>query len=373
MKKTGLFIFLLAFSQAVLAQQYEIKATITGFSNGTKFYLEDTDVSTNIDSAIIQDNKFVMKGKLNPAPQSLWLHTTFNKKFYYVTLLIGNDKVTITGNSKDMPFDLTITGSKPQNDRNALNLLIKEGYKKRNQLVNEYFALTGDSAEIKGKAIWKVIGKLDSADDQIKKSYITKNLNSYESLSQLFYLKGKFKKDTLQRMYDSLKPEFKASTFAQRIGNYLKIGEILKEKDQMADFEAQDKDGKLHRLSDIKGKYILLDFSATYCGPCIESIGDLEKVSTKYADQLEVVTFSGDGGKETWLKGVNRDKPGWLSLWDGKGNYGETIQKYGVSGYPTFILINPQGIIVSKWSGFGKEKDKKGSLETKVDDLMAKK
>ncbi|HEY5327751.1 MAG TPA: TlpA disulfide reductase family protein [Mucilaginibacter sp.] len=166
---------------------------------------------------------------------------------------------------------------------------------------------------------------------------------------------------------------FKISHFGARIGNYLKVGNILKNGDQMADFEAMDKDGHKHHLSDTKGKYVLLDFSTTYCGPCIESLKDLKIISKKYADQIQIISFSGDGGKATWLKGINRDRPAWLTLWDGKGNYGETILKYGVTGYPSFFLIDPQGKIVSKWVGYGKDPGKKGSLETEVDEFLTKK
>jgi peroxiredoxin len=355
------------------AQQYTIKAHITGLANGKKIYLKDLDADADIDSATIQNDEFTLKGRLADTPQSLWLYCQDGTKFYYTTLLIGNEALNISGDIKDFPFDLSITGSKTQDDFNFLSAQTKDDYKKRNKLVEEYFALKGDSAEIKGKQIWKVIGKIDSNDNVIRKSFIKSRLNSYEALSELFFLKGAFPKDSLQKMYSSLTPEFKQSRYGQRINNYLKVGNILKEGDQAADFEAADKNGSKHHFSDIKGKYILLDFSTTYCGPCMESLEDLNIISTKYAGQVQIVSFSGDGGKATWLKGLDRDKPKWLSLWDGKGNYGETILKYGVTGYPSFFLIDQQGKIVAKWVGYGKDPGKKGSLETKMDELLTKK
>ncbi|MFI5138765.1 MAG: TlpA family protein disulfide reductase, partial [Sphingobacteriales bacterium] len=258
-------------------------------------------------------------------------------------------------------------------EHNILVNLTKEDYKKRNLLLEDIFALKGDSSEIKGKKIWKVISKIDSTDDIVTKNFIKTHLNSYEALNNLFYLKNRYPKDTLRQMYNSLTPKLMQSRFGQRINSYLKVGDILKKGDNFADFEAMDKDGAKHRLSEIKGKFILLDFSTTYCGPCIESIEDLKILSKKYADQVQIISFSGDGGKATWLKGINRDQPGWLSLWDGKGNYGETILKYGVTGYPSFFLIDPQGKIVSKWVGYGKDPGKKGSLETEVDEVLTKK
>lgn len=368
MKKIALILFVICFTGIVSAQQYTIKANITGFPNGAKFFLKDVDVDSNIDSAVIQNDALVLKGSLSQTPQSLWLCSTLGQKFYYTTLMMGNDDIQINGDIKDMPFDLTITGSKTQDDHNMLINLTKAGYKKRNELVEEYIALKGDSAKIKSKQIWKAIGKLDSTDEVIRKNFIKNHLNNYEALNQLFYLKDKYSSDTLRQMYNSLRPEFKQSIYGQRINNYLKVGKILEKNDNMADFTALDKDGRQHRLSDIKGKYILLDFSATYCGPCMASVEDLKIVSKKYAGKLEIVTFSGDGSKATWLKGVERDQPSWLSLWDGKGNYGETISKYGITGFPSFVLIDPNGKIIDKWVGY-----EKGALETKVDKLFAKK
>jgi Domain of unknown function (DUF4369)/AhpC/TSA family len=327
MKKNLLLLFAICFAGFAYAQQYTIKAHITGFPNGTKFYLKDVEVDSDIDSAVIQNDQFVLNGKLVQIPQSLWLCSQFAQKFYYATLMMGNDDILINGDIKNMPFDLAITGLKTQDDHNMLINLTKAGYKKRNELLEEYFALKGDSAKIKSKQIWKVIGKIDSTDEVIRKDFIKNHLNSYEALSELFYLKGKYPTDTLQQMYNSLQPEFKESIYAERIANYIKVGKILEKNDDLVDFTAVDKDGHQHHLSDIKGKYILLDFSTTYCGPCMASVADLRIVSKKYAEKLEIVTFSGDGGKATWLKGVARDNPTWLSLWDGKGNYGETISK----------------------------------------------
>jgi thiol-disulfide isomerase/thioredoxin len=372
MKKNFLLLLVIVFTKAAFAQQYVIKAEVTGFKNGTKFYLNDVDADTNIDSAVIQNNVFILKGKLYNPPQSLWVTATVGEKFYYFTLLIGNESIEVKGDAQDFPFDLSIKGSKIQDTHNELISLTREGYKRRNKLLEEYFLLKGDSAKIKGKAIWKVIGVIDSTDEAIRRGFVKTHLNTYEGLDGLFYLKDKLPKDSIQNMYDLLRPEFKQTRFGKRIATYLKVGKILEGGDLATDFQAYDSNSKAHHLSEIKGKYILLDFSTTYCGPCIESIEDLKKVSGKYAEQLSIITFSADGGKATWLKGINRDKPTWLSLWDGKGYYGETIIKYGVSGYPTFILIDPNGRIMSKWSGYGKEDDGRGSLETKLDKLMAK-
>lgn len=372
-KRILLFFMGILFTSTVYAQSYSIYANLTGFKSGTKFYLEDVEQDIKIDSAILQNNIFTIKGKLAYPPQNLWLSTVVNNKLYYCTLLIGNESIIVKGDARDFPFDLSIKGSKIQDAHNELMNLTKEGYKRRNKLVAEYSALTGDSVKIKTKAIWKTIAGIDSAADAIRKTFVNSHLNTYEGLDALFYLKDKLPKDSLELMYNSIPDNLKQTRFGKRIFTLLKAGKILSRGDSATDFKAFDDKGNLHRLSDIKDKYILLDFSTTYCGPCIESAADLKKVSKKYADILSIITFSGDASKATWLKSIERDQPEWLSLWDGQGYYGETIIKYGITGYPTFVLITPQRIIMSKWSGYDKDDNGKGSLENKLDKLLAKK
>jgi len=360
----------ICFSQIVTAQQYVIKANIAGFENGTKFYLFDPDANLYIDSAVSKNNRFVLKGELFDTPKPLWL-TVGKSLRLYTTLLIGNEIINIKGDRKGIKYDLEITGSKAQTGHDLLIGQIKGYAKKRDELTEQAHALTGDSVKIKYAIIRKAISKLDSARDITVKNFIRTHLNTYEALNQLFYLRNYFRHD-LQQMYNSLNPDLKQSSFGQRIATYLKVGDILKKGDSFTDFEATDQHGKKHRLSDFRGKYILLDFSTKECIPCIESIPDMRKISQKYPDKVEVITFSCDVGKATWLSGVSRDKPTWLSLWDGKGIYGSIPLKYGVSGYPWFYIIGPDGKIINNWNGYGKNKDGRGSLETTVEEILAK-
>ena len=174
------------------------------------------------------------------------------------------------------------------------------------------------------------------------------------------YLKNSLPKDTVQALYNKLSEKIKASKFARVIEIYLndKISEI---GDRYHDFKALNKDGDTIKFSDISGKYILLDFTAAYCGPCIQSAEELRLIDKTYSDSLEIVSFSADSKKDIWLKSLKRDSVSWISLWDGKGTYSETIIKYGVQGFPTFFLINPKGKIIDMWSGYGK-----GLLENKL-------
>ncbi len=373
MKKCLLFCIAITLSLNLFAQNYQIDAHLTGFKNGTKFYLNDTQTSTNIDSAIIKNNTFGMKGRLDNTPQNLWVTAAVGNEFYFFTLLIGNDHITVNGDVKDFPYDLSIKGSKIQDVHNQYINIIKESFKERNRLVEHIRGLKGDSAAIKSQAIWAIISKLDQKRNQESDQFVKTHLNSYEGLFNLFYMKDRLPRDSMQLLYNRINPTFKKTAFAKQVATYLKVGNILEQGDQATNFKAFDAEGEEHSLFDYKGKYVLLDFSSTYCGPCIESLDELHRVADKFKDKLSVITISGDAGKALWLTGYKRDKPSWLSLWDGKGYYSEIGIKYGVSGYPTFVLINADGKIESIWSGYGKPAGGPGAIESKIDKLLAKK
>lgn len=375
MKRCVLIFIAIILSTNIFAQQYQINAHVTGFKNGTKIYLNDTELDVNIDSAIIKDDRFVMTGHFD-SPKCLWLTANQDKNFYYSTLLLGNDHLIITGDIKDFPHDLSFKGSKIMDGHKELMDLIKDNFKHRNKLVEEYqLVLRGnpDSVSKKSREIWATINRLDKVREEVTKQYVISHLNTYEGVVSLFNLKDKISRDSMQLLYNKINPRFKKTEFAQRVATYLKVGKILEEGDMATDFTAVDVNNKKHSLSDHKGRYVLLDFSSTYCGPCIESLDELKRVADKFKNELSVITIAGDAGKATWLLGYNRDRPTWLSLWDGKGAHSEISIKYGVYGLPTFVLIDPEGKIVSKWTGYGKPDKGPGAIETKIAKLLAKK
>lgn len=113
-------------------------------------------------------------------------------------------------------------------------------------------------------------------------------------------------------------------------------------------FEQPDKDGNLVKLSDYKGKYILLDFWASWCRPCRQENPHLLKVYEKFHEKgLEILAVSLDTKRDAWLAAVEKDKLPWKHISDLKKDNTIAAQ-FGISAIPDNFLIDPNGIVVAR-------------------------
>ncbi|MGI6232422.1 MAG: thioredoxin-like domain-containing protein [Prevotella sp.] len=117
-----------------------------------------------------------------------------------------------------------------------------------------------------------------------------------------------------------------------------------------ADFHevnAMQKDGQVGKVSALRqpGKYLLMDFWASWCGPCRAAIPKVKKMSEDFADKLQVVSISVDEKKEAWQKAEKEEAMPWPQLWLNKEQMRRTAMDYSISSIPKLVLINPEGKI----------------------------
>lgn len=134
------------------------------------------------------------------------------------------------------------------------------------------------------------------------------------------------------------------------------------------DIELPDTTGTVHKLSEYvgHGRYVLLDFWASWCGPCIGSMPMMKKLHDTYADRgLQIIGISFDNKREAWLSAINRIGMPWIHLSDIKGWESIASDIYGVRAIPETVLIDPDGKIVS--TGLREQE-----LEQKLAEILGK-
>lgn len=159
-------------------------------------------------------------------------------------------------------------------------------------------------------------------------------------------------KEEVEELYTRLSDTDKQTDVGQEITSYVYPPAVVGVGDMMVDGDLYDKEGTLHHLSELKGKYILLDFWSSGCGPCVESIPEMEKIMDMYKDKMTVVSISEDP-KAIWIKYIEEKGMGgnqWNELRKGRTRLSASYQ---VNGIPHYVLIAPDGKIQDVWGGYG--------------------
>ena len=146
---------------------------------------------------------------------------------------------------------------------------------------------------------------------------------------------------------------------------YLNLPEqVVNEGDTMVDGDLYDLEGNLHRLSEFKGKYILLDFWDRGCGPCYASIPEMTEVSQQYKDQMAVVGIC-LGTEENMKVSIKEYEITGIQWRQAASGMSGLAAVYQVNTIPRYVLISPEGKVLKMWTGYSE-----GSLKEKMKELI---
>ncbi|TKG95568.1 redoxin domain-containing protein [Puteibacter caeruleilacunae] len=328
--------------------QFKITGNVEGTEGLAILKKRDGRQLVDLDTAQIENNQFVMTGKLD-AENIYYLELGDKKKA--IQLFMGNDKVTINGNIEKRD-EITITGS-PSNDIWTAQKDGTKGFKDEQQKIYKEFRELSSKGEMTPEKQDELRGKYDELGKKVEEfnnTFIAKNKTSVVAAwltSQQMY---NMDADKLEELFNSFSEPVKASEFGKKIAENLEMIKKTAIGQPFIDFAMADKDGKELKVSDFTGKgYLLIDFWASWCGPCRGENPNLVKAYAKYHDKgFEIFGVSFDQNKEKWLEAVEADNMTWIHVSDLKGWGCAAGKLYGVRGIPSNVLVDKDGKMIAK-------------------------
>ena len=206
-------------------------------------------------------------------------------------------------------------------------------------------------------------------------SFVDKNPDSYVSLDRMYFIlgfkDGRAKYKILRPIFDKMDAKVMNNALGAYLKNKLKNIEESSEGNFAKNFSAKDYDGREFSLSDFKGKnVVLLDFWASWCVPCKLELPTLRLINEKYKEKgLQIISVSQDKDSKAWKKTIKSEEMDlWINMLLDKDNKKIILDNYAVQAIPVKVLIDKNGKIIGKWTGYSEEQSIE--MEKLISDIL---
>jgi peroxiredoxin len=336
--------------------KYMVQGTIGVLNAPAKIYMQSRQAGkVQTDSAVLINGKFQFSGTIGATPVMAYLQ--LNQKGtgpgYKDYKAIYLEKGTITVNSKDTLVSAKVEGTKTNVENAKYELAHKPIDDAYTALEAKQKAASPDvqKSEAFEKENHKAEKEIDAQENVINKQFIKENPDSFISLNALEgYAYGADYVD-IAPLFNGLSPAIKESEPGKKFAERLPKLKAVALGATAPEFAEADTSGKIVSLSSFRGKYVLVDFWASWCGPCRHENPNVVKAFNHYKGQkftIVGVSLDRPGAKDKWLAAIHKDGLAWtqlsdLQFWDSK-----TAGLYAVRGIPQNFLLDPDGKIIGK-------------------------
>lgn len=355
------FLILLLLPLGAAAQEgkaFKLKGNLQLNKPVEKVYLNYNNGETFVrDSFQAKDGKFTYEGKI-AEPTLASLRVSYQKqsadakpKWEMMQLFLEPGKMKVR--VKDSMNNNKVSGSKAHADFVKLSDAQKPYSKIFGNLQETYaqYRKENNSAGME-----RVVAQFDSVDKVMKetvhKTFVQQNPESPVAVYALTQYAGySIDADKAEPVYNLLSADVKALPAAVAFAEQLAIAKTTGIGKIAPDFTQADTSGVPVSLSAFRGKYVLVDFWASWCGPCRVENPNVVAVYNQYKDRgftVLGVSLDRPGAKDKWLKAIYDDKLTWTHVSDLQFWNNAVAKQYGVKAIPQNLLIDPQGKIIAK-------------------------
>lgn len=341
------FLIILLFACDRQTDDLIVKADIEGLESGSAVLKRRVNSEfLTLDSTTIDQGNFILRGKLDH-PEMCYIY--INDTLPYIRFFAENKEMAITG-QVDSLREVMVKGSAMHDALESYNRMMKPYDEELRSIYQDYSSasLAGDTAKV--NEYESAFNRIADEQKATSLSFVEENtdnvLGPYLVWGTLAY---DLELNELAGLADQFAPEISGSIYVQQIRDYVNTLEKVAIGQPFTEISLPGPEGKIRKLSELKGKVILIDFWASWCGPCRrENPNVVAMYNDLGGEDFEIFGVSLDEKKENWLKAIEEDELTWVHVSDLKGWNSEAGKEYGVRSIPHTVLIDANGIIVDK-------------------------
>lgn len=371
-----LFTALTAGAQRKPSSEFILNGKLKGQDNGLMYlYYSNNNNERVIDSAAISNGQFSFRGKINePTMGYLVLKEETRNQNNSTSFFMEPAAMTVTVPLNKFS-DAKFTGSKTENEYASLQTK-KQKIEERWKVVMDTLSAVNKRSNVEFQKLkdW-VLTPYQAEAKEVDYGFFAAHPQSPVTAYMLRFYVSSLPLDSLQMRYDKLGKRVQQSNDGKNLAKEIQKLRGGSPGSMAKNFSTTDINGEKLSLSDFKGKYVLLDFWASWCVPCRAGNPHLKELYAKYKDKgIEFIGVSDDDSRpDAWHKAVEKDGLPWRhvlrgfdiqKLMNNQPNPNDISEKYGIHSLPTKILINPDGKIIGRYS------EEEGPLDAKLKQIF---
>ena len=330
-----------------------IQGVLDGVYKGTKVYLVEEEeingASKVIDRCDVKDNRYTFVVKNVTVPRMYFVKSGDSECLSPITpVWVERGKVRVKANSNFF-LNCDVRGTVNNEIFSAYNAVIRHIVDSVNRSANIDVMLNRNQTQEARERDFKARTNFHNTRSlELQEELVRRYSDQAIAPFMIFWeMKANVSLEKLKQLRALVDPSLIEHPYTKQLDEFIRLADFKVGSD-MPDFKLPDKDGKDFVFSTLRGKYVLVDFWASWCGPCMREMPNVVKLYKECKGKnFEIVGISLDQKRDAWLNAVEKNKMKWIQVSDLKSWKTLPVKLCNISAVPYTVLVDPEGKVIA--------------------------